>query len=80
MNSYLFIEITVTMASLMARRVLLSSCRNFSLTKSAMADFLINGKYSVLKELGLSGSNHGVYNGRWRGSGQVSNLKKNIKL
>lgn len=62
------------MASLIARRVLLSNCRNFSVTKSAMADFLINGKYSVLKELGLGSSNQGVYNGTWRGSGQVNNF------
>lgn len=36
------------------------------------SNYLINGKYSFLKELGLGESNLGVYDGNWKGSGQVS--------
>ena len=38
-----------------------------------MSNFLINEpKYAFLKDLGLQESNLGVYNGKWSGSGEVS--------
>lgn len=62
------------MASLVTRRLLLNNHRNFSLSTPALADFLINGKYSFLKDLGLNTTNPGVYNGEWKGAGQVISL------
>lgn len=39
---------------------------------AAMSTLLITQpKYSWLKELGLSEDNHGVYNGKWGGEGEV---------
>ncbi|KAJ8951504.1 hypothetical protein NQ318_000200 [Aromia moschata] len=39
---------------------------------SSASEFLINDpKYSFLKELGLKGTNFGVFDGVWKGSGQV---------
>lgn len=60
------------MASLISTRIFTNSYRHFSVSARAMADFLIDGKYSFLKELGLNATNPGVYNGTWRGAGQVS--------
>ena len=38
-----------------------------------MSSFLIDEpKYAFLKELGIEKRNHGVYNGKWGGSGEVS--------
>lgn len=39
---------------------------------ASRAEYLINdSKYSFLKELGLQESNLGVFDGTWKGSGQV---------
>ncbi|CAG9765406.1 unnamed protein product [Ceutorhynchus assimilis] len=40
---------------------------------SSKSSFLINNpKYAFLKELGLSETNYGVYDGQWKGSGKVA--------
>lgn len=39
---------------------------------SNAGNYLINNeKYKFLRELGLNEENSGVYNGKWKGSGQV---------
>jgi aldehyde dehydrogenase family 7 protein A1 len=46
-----------------------------SSSSSSSSHFLINQpKYAFLKQLGLVESNPGVYDGQWKGSGQVSLL------
>ncbi|KAJ8984243.1 hypothetical protein NQ317_007475 [Molorchus minor] len=52
---------------------LLSTCRNFlAIRTMASSDYLINDpKYSFLKDLGLKDFNLGVFDGSWKGSGQV---------
>jgi hypothetical protein len=40
---------------------------------TSTTDHLINdSKYSFLKELGLKATNFGVYDGSWKGSGEVT--------
>lgn len=42
---------------------------------TSAAEYLINDpKYSFLKELGLKATNFGVYDGSWKGSGEVINI------
>jgi aldehyde dehydrogenase family 7 protein A1 len=49
--------------------------RTMSSSSSSSSHFLINQpKYAFLKQLGLVESNPGVYDGQWKGSGQVSLL------
>lgn len=43
-----------------------------SAVMASKSEYLINGNYSFLKELGLKESNLGVYNGAWTASGEVS--------
>ncbi|CAH0559480.1 unnamed protein product [Brassicogethes aeneus] len=51
---------------------LYSVCRNLISIRAMSSEFLINdSKYSFLKDLGLSETNLGVYNGEWKGSGPV---------
>jgi len=53
----------------------------FRTTSRAMSNFLVNDpKYSFLKELGLSEKNPGVYDGTWRGSGEVATNYKLYEL
>jgi hypothetical protein len=49
-----------------------SNSKLFHINYRTMSGFLINDpKYSFLKELGLAEKNSGVYDGAWRGSGEV---------
>lgn len=42
---------------------------------SSNAEYLVNNKkYTFLEELGLRASNYGVYDGSWKGGGQVNTL------
>jgi len=53
---------------------LFSVCRSFVATRgmASNTECLINDpKYSFLKDLGLKAVNYGVYDGSWKGSGQV---------
>lgn len=53
---------------------LLSRSYNFAggFTRNMSSSYLINEpKYAFLKDLGLSETNAGVYNGKWMGSGEV---------
>lgn len=65
---YLFTRIPPSVAS---------SFRNYlgrPMSRSA-CEFLVNGKeYGFLKQLGLSETNFGVFDGQWKGSGQVTNI------
>jgi len=55
----------------------LQSCHKFIFNRNlsstgVLNNFLVNDpKYSFLKELGLEEVNNGVYDGTWRGSGEV---------
>ena len=55
-------------------RIRLCPPRKLRLSRRMMAtDYLVNDqKYSFLQELGLKATNFGVYDGAWRGSGEVS--------
>lgn len=45
---------------------------HFQAMKMSSSALLINNpKYAFLKELGLTEQNHGVFNGKWEGSGEV---------
>lgn len=45
---------------------------HFQAMKMSSSALLINNpKYAFLKELGLTEENHGVFNGKWEGSGEV---------
>lgn len=51
----------------------LSATRNQVLIRAMSSAYLINNtKYGFLKELGLEATNFGVYDGTWKGSGNVS--------
>ncbi|XP_019881214.1 putative aldehyde dehydrogenase family 7 member A1 homolog [Aethina tumida] len=51
---------------------LYSLYKNFVSIRAMSSEFLIkDSKYSFLKDLGLSDTNSGVYDGKWKGSGPV---------
>jgi len=54
-------------------RQLTAPCNKFHFSLRKMSSFLINDpKYAFLKDdLGLSENNPGVYDGSWKGSGEV---------
>lgn len=51
---------------------LYSLYKNFVSIRAMSSEFLIkDSKYSFLKDLGLSDTNSGVFDGKWKGSGPV---------
>ena len=53
-------------------RLALQSPQSLLAFRSMSTAFLINDpKYAFLKDLGLEEKNHGVYNGKWGGNGEV---------
>ena len=56
-----------------AQLLSLSLSNKFTENRRKMSGFLIDEpKYAFLKELGIEKRNHGVFNGTWGGSGDVS--------
>lgn len=72
LNSYLMTCFTVRGDMAVVRSFgLLKSFRYFSARTMSTGYLIEDPKYSFLKELGLQATNGGVYDGKWKGSGEV---------
>lgn len=61
------------MTQLVLRSVIRLNLKGLVMASRGLSSFLIEDpKYSFLKELGLEKKNLGVYNGKWKASGEVS--------
>ena len=70
-NSSAAVILTTTTKS--AQLLSLSLSNKYTENRRKMSGFLIDEpKYAFLKELGIEKRNHGVFNGKWGGSGDVS--------
>ena len=70
-NSFMIFSSTCNKASLLSR--LLPSRLAFTRASSSSSSLLINDrKYQFLQDLGLKENNSGVFDGEWKGSGEVS--------
>ena len=66
-------KIFIMITQLLSHRLTTIPIFATALRRSASTYLVNDPKYSFLKELGIQEDNLGVYNGKWSGSGEVSN-------
>lgn len=61
------------LAAVFTKALRVNACKVVISSRAMSSEYLVNDtKYSFLKELGLSTTNLGVFDGTWKGSGSVS--------